>query len=105
MCNVPVSLNDVISVAWSYIHTGGLPLTNVSVTYTISCSEIDSTASGPIPIPFSDLESSTVSVTNLEFGFEYTFNITAQNSNGTSSVLCGPTLLTMEENLTSTSMS
>ena len=36
MCTAPVSSNDVITVTWSYIHTGGLPLTNVSLAYTFT---------------------------------------------------------------------
>ena len=33
-CNASMSANDVVMVTWSYIHTGGLPLTNsVPVLY------------------------------------------------------------------------
>ena len=33
-CNPPVSSSGVVTVTWCYIHTGGLPLTNVSLVYT-----------------------------------------------------------------------
>ena len=94
MCTAPVSSSGVITVTWSYIHTGGLPLTNVSVSYTFEDSSIISSA---ISIPISDLDTTVVTDSNLEFGFAYTFNVTAQNSNGSSSILCGPTLHTADK--------
>ena len=94
MCSAPVSSSGVITVTWSYIHTGGLPLTNVSVSYTY----VDgSTISSPILVPVSSLDAVVATFSDLESGFAYTFNVTAQNSNGSSSILCGPTLHTADK--------
>ena len=87
-CNASASSNGVVTVTWSYVHTGGLPLTNVSVSYTNS-------NLSPIPIPFNDISVDTtlVTVPDLKAGFQYTFNVTAENSEGSSSTLCGPIAL------------
>ena len=84
MCNAPVSSNCIITVTWSYIHTGGLPLTNVSVFTEDSTIAIN-------PIQVESIDTTSVEVPDLVAGFEYTFNITTEN-NGSSSILCGPTL-------------
>ena len=84
-CSAPVSSNGVFTVTWSYIHTGGLPLTNVSVFYTYD-------DSSPIPVPVNNVATSSVAVSNVEAGFSYTFNITAENSIGSSSISCRPTV-------------
>ena len=73
-----------ITVSWSYIHTGGLPLTNVSVSY-----HFDNSLS-PIPIPLISVDSTLVTLPYLNAGFEYTFIVIAENSEGSSSTLCGP---------------
>ena len=75
--------NGTIILAWSYIHTGGLPLTNVSVSYYES-------GLSPIPIPLTSVDTTLVTIPDLKAGFEFTFNITAENSEGPSSILCGP---------------
>ena len=86
VCNAPVSARGDIIVMWSYIHTGGLPLTNVSMAYTFN--ESMGTITNPIPI--SGVDTTSVEVVDLVAGFEYLFNTTAENSNGSSSILCGP---------------
>ena len=75
MCDPPTSANGVITVTWSYIHTGGLPLTNVSVTFFSNGVE---TAINSIPV--SDTDTQSTDVPDLVTGFEYSFNITAVNS-------------------------
>ena len=85
MCNTPISSNGVITVTWSYIHTGGLPLTNVSVSYTY---DEDLIISSPVLVQVSNLDATSIMIPDLVAGFEYTFNITAKNSNGSLSVLC-----------------
>ena len=86
LCDTPTSINGDITVTWSYIHMGGLPLTDVFVMYK-SVTDINL-------VSFDDIDTSTMSieVPNLVAGFEYTFNITAVNSNGSSNILCGPVL-------------
>ena len=87
-CNAPVSAEGIITATWSYIHTGGLPLTNVSVFYVFT----EGSAINRIPTNVTNVNTSSVVIRNLITGFKYTFNITAENSNGSSSILCGPTL-------------
>ena len=87
MCSTPISNNGVITATWSYIHTGGLPLTDVSVFYTFLEGGRDS---DPTKVPVSGVDVTSVMVPNLVAGFEYTLTVTASNSNGSSSVQCGP---------------
>ena len=42
------------------------------------------------PVPVSGVDTTSVEVDDLVAGFEYVFNTTAENSNGSSSILCGP---------------
>ena len=86
VCSVPVSARGDIIVMWSYIHTGGLPLTNVSMVYIFN--ESMGTITNPVSI--SGVDTTSVEVADLVAGFEYLFNTTAENSNGASSILCGP---------------
>ena len=91
ICNAPVSSNGVVTVTWSYIHTGGLPLTSVSVSYR-SNEDLKASESVSVPVTVTATNVTSVVVPGLVAGFEYTFNLTAQNKNGSSSILCGPTL-------------
>ena len=43
-------------------------------------------------VPISGIDTTSIEVSNLVTGFEYTFDITADNRIGSTSVLCGPTL-------------
>ena len=90
MCNDPVFDHGGITVAWSYIHTGGLPLDSVSVSYTF---EEGSTVSDPVSVTVSNAEATMVNVPRLGAGVRYTFMITAVNSIGSSYIMCGPTFL------------
>ena len=82
----PVSANGNVSVQWSFIHTGGLNLTGVSAEYSF----VDGASMDTQPVPISDLNARSVNVIGLVAGFVYTFRITAENSNGSSSVFCTP---------------
>ena len=82
-CNASVFADGAATVTWSYIHTGGLPLTNVSVSYYFE-SVLNS-----IPIPLISVDTTLVTIPDLKAGFQYTFNVTAENSEGSSSTLCG----------------
>ena len=89
-CNASESVptSDTITVTWSYIHTGGLPLTNVSVSYSLTKGSRTVIKS----VPVSSIDSTLVEISDIETGFKYTFNITAENSNGSSSIICGATV-------------
>ena len=89
VCNASVSTNGAITVNWSYIHTGGLPLTNISLFYMF---EEGSTIGAPNIVPVGDINTTSVTLVELQPGYRYTFNITAENSNGTSNILCGVTV-------------
>jgi hypothetical protein len=86
-CLNPVSANGNISVQWSYIHTGGLNLTDVSAEYSF----VVGTSMDTQPVPISGVDVISVNVSGLVAGFVYTFRITAENSNGSSTVMCTPT--------------
>ena len=86
-CNAPVSSNGIITISWCYIHTGGLPLTNVSVVYRF---EEGPAMSPPTPVDVVSAEVMRVMVANLVAGRLYTFTITSENSNGSTSIDCGP---------------
>ena len=69
-----MSINDSITVSWSYIHTGGLPLINVSVRYSFT-----KPMSVIKLIVLESINTTSVTVLDIEIGFQYSFNITAEN--------------------------
>ena len=89
-CSAPVSSNGVITVTWSYIHTGGLPLTNLFLTYTYSFIASNFTHNFN-DVSISSVNTTSVIVSKLIAGAEYTFNITVENNIGLSNIICGPT--------------
>ena len=78
-----MSRNGNITASWTYIHTGGPPLTDLSLMY--SYEEGASTVSRSVGVNLNDL---SVTVSGLVAGEEYTFTVTADNSNGSSSTVC-----------------
>ena len=81
---MPLSEDGIITVSWSYVHTGGLPLTALSVMY----SYVDRQTTFTNPVPISDVGSLSATVSGLVVGFMYTFSVTAENSNGSSTTTC-----------------
>ena len=69
MCPQPVSDNGTITVRWSYIHNGGLPLSDVSVQYRFQEGSLTVTKA-VFGVSITDV---TVEVHNLVVGQEYTF--------------------------------
>ena len=93
MCGDPVFSDGGITSTWSYVHTGGLSLNRVYVSYTF---EEGSGTSSPIHVTtFMNAQPTEVNVPRLVAGRRYTFNITAENAIGSSYVMCGPTLLSV----------
>ena len=56
----------------------------MSVSYT------NDNSLSPIPIPLISVDTTSVTIPDLKAGFEHTFNVTAENSEGSSSTICGP---------------
>ena len=76
---------DII-VTWSYVHTGGLPLTGLSVMY----SYVEGTLTNIEPVSGVGINDQRVTLPDLVAGQQYTFTVTAENSDGPSSTVCEP---------------
>ena len=76
---------DII-VTWSYVHTGGLPLTGLSVMYGY----VEGTLTITEPVGGVGINDQRVTVLGLVAGQQYTFTVTAENSNGSSNTVCEP---------------
>ena len=88
MCDALVSSNGLVVVSWNYNHTGGLPLTQVLVWYDTL---LEGSANGSSKsVPISNVNATSVFLSNLQAGFEYVFTIIAGNDIGDSSISCGP---------------
>ena len=85
---MPLSEDGIITVSWSYVHTGGLPLTALSVMY----SYVDGQTNFTNPVPISDVGSLSATVSGLVVGFMYTFSVTAENRIGSSTTTCASVL-------------
>ena len=83
-CPMPVSEDGNIIVTWSYVHTGGLPLTAVTVEYSFDQGSITPTTT----VPVGNVNDVMVRVPNLVAGRMYTFTVTAKNRNGSSRAEC-----------------
>ena len=98
VCGNPGFSDGGITSTWSYIHTGGLSLDHVYVSYTF---EEGSVTSSPILVmTFMNAQPTEVNVPRLVAGRRYTFNITAENDVGSSYILCGPTFLSIGKSST-----
>ena len=63
-------------------------MTNLTLSYVF----VEGTTVNRVPVDLRSVSTRSVGVSNLTTGFEYTFNVTAENSKGAASVLCGPAL-------------
>ena len=84
-CPRPESRNGTIIVMWTLVHTGGLPLTNLSVTYSFQ--QGLSAESKNVSVP-GGTSARSITVSNLVAGEAYIFNVTAENMNGSSTSQC-----------------
>ena len=85
-----------ITITWSYIHTGGLPLTSVSVVYRF---EEGLALSPPVDVEIANTVVTIATMIDLVAGRLYTFTISNENSNGSSSIDCGPIRHNLGENV------
>ena len=85
-CGVLESANGFITVTWHYNYTGGLPITNISVSYNVNNGESNTR------LAETESDATAVKVQDLKLGFEYVFTISARNNHGSTSILCGPIL-------------
>ena len=85
VCSKPGISNGVITVNWMYVHTGGLSLIDVLVKYSYQ----DDLSLLTRTFTVYDLNSTSVTLSSLNNGFQYTFMVSATNSYGTSTVTCG----------------
>ena len=83
----PTSSGGVITVRWSYTHTGGLDLTQVVVTAMkgILTTELD-VPNGNL----TDLDQMYLNISTFTAGFSYIFTVAAYNQLGSSTVQCNP---------------
>ena len=86
-----------ITVNWSSIHAGGLPLTDLSINYSFGHNL--TLANGSMIVD--DLNSTSTTVFDLVVGFMYMFTLTAESSTGFSTIPCGSILLTVGRNIKS----
>ena len=86
-----MSANGFMTVTWNYTHTGGLPLTNILVSYVKQLEGLNININQSTFVTVNEVDATSVKVPNLEAGFGYIFNITAVNNYSSSSIFCGPT--------------
>ena len=84
LCPRPVSDNGTITVSWSYVHTGGLPLTGVSVQYRY----IEGSSTNTESVTELNENANMTRVNGLIAGEDYTFIVNATNENGSSLAEC-----------------
>ena len=77
----PISSGGVVTVSWSYAHTGGLPLTRVLVQYqSVPDGMLMTAPGGDVANPLSSFTS--LAVEGPVTGEEYQFRVTASNVEG-----------------------
>ena len=86
----PTSSGGVITVRWSYTHTGGLELTQVIVTAYMGV-----LANIQLDVPngnLTDLSQMSLDIATFTAGFQYTFQVTAYNLLSSSTAQCEPVM-------------
>ena len=73
-----------ITVTWSFVHTGGRPLTSVVINYIVEEGNTGTTRNGPV----AQLGTTSAIIPSLLAGFSYIPLVVATNFEGTSTVQC-----------------
>ena len=84
VCDTATASGGGITITWSFNHTGGLPLLNLSINYIVREGTTDITRNGP-PVGLAD---TTADIQPLVAGLVYTPMVTALNDQGSSTVQC-----------------
>ena len=87
--SAPVSMRGIITVSWTYVHTGGLNITRVMIEYKDLSNE---QFEGSKTVDETDLNDNSVPFSGFEAGSTYEFEITAYNGIGNANVACPPVL-------------
>ena len=86
----PISSGGVITVHWSYTHTGGLELTQVIMT-----AHRDVQTNIQVDVPngnLTDPSQTYLNISTFTTGFSYTFQVTTYNKLGSSTAQCDPVI-------------
>ena len=84
VCDMANATGGGISIAWRYDHTGGLPLTIVSIRYIFREGSTESVRNGPPVEP----DDTTAVIRPLKAGLVYTAMVIAANQQGFRMVQC-----------------
>lgn len=87
----PFSNNGTIEVSWFYVHTGGLNLTQVSVSYSLDSPVLRFQQPNDSQ-PLAGVDSTSFVAYELQAGNNYIFKIVSSNSVGHSSATCPPVI-------------
>ena len=86
LCSSVTADAGIVTVVWSFTHTGGLELTNLTVHWFY----IDGTFTNTSSREVAELSQNSLLVSGLEVGFVYTFSIEAGNELGSETAVCTP---------------
>ncbi len=83
VCDMAEStVNGGIMIYWRFIHTGGLNILSINITYTINN---QTTIHNGLDV---DVDDTTASIPSLMAGYSYVATVAAENSVGSTSVGC-----------------
>ena len=84
VCSTSTPSNGGINITWSFLHTGGQPLTEILITYVFKQGSVNMTELGPEV----DIDTENVVIPSLVAGFVYIPIVNASNEDGSTAVEC-----------------
>ena len=87
VCDTATASGGNITITWSFNHTGGLPLTDLTISYVFREGTTDITRNGP-PVGLADTTADIQPMLVAGQGLVYTPMVTATNEQGSSTVQC-----------------